>query len=55
MFAQARAADVDLDALGAQMDERKAELQAQFEADGLPTPTMRTLSPVEVELGAPVA
>jgi len=55
MFAQARAADVDLDALGAQMAERKAELQAQFEADGLPTPTTRTLSPVEVELGAPVA
>ncbi|PZQ50243.1 MAG: hemerythrin [Novosphingobium pentaromativorans] len=55
MFAQARAADVDLDALGAQMAERKAELQAQFEAEGLPTPTARTLGPVEIELGAPVA
>ena len=55
MFAQARAADVDLDALGAQMAERKAALKAQFEAEGLPTPTARTLGPVEIQLGAPVA
>jgi hypothetical protein len=55
MFAQARAADVDLDELGAQMAERKAALKAQFEAEGLPIPTARTLSPVEIQLGAPVA
>ncbi|MES2288473.1 MAG: hemerythrin domain-containing protein [Pseudomonadota bacterium] len=55
MFAQARAADVDLDALGAEMAERKAALKTQFEAEGLPTPTARTLGPVELELGAPVA
>ena len=36
MFAQARKADVDLDALGEQMSARKAELVQQAKADGLP-------------------
>jgi hypothetical protein len=55
MFAQARASDVDLVALGAAMAARKAELKAQFKADGLPAPTARTLTPVELKLGEPVA
>jgi len=55
MFAQARATDVDLDALGQQMAERKEALKAEFEANGLPTPTARTLTPVQIELGEPVA
>jgi hypothetical protein len=55
MFAQARASDVDLVALGAAMAARKAELKAQFKADGLPTPMARTLTPVELQLGEPVA
>lgn len=55
MFAQARAADVDLVALGATMAARKEELTAQFKANGLPTLTARTLKPVEIELGEPVA
>jgi len=55
MFAQARASDVDLVALGAAMAVRKEELKAQFRANGLPTPTARTLKPVKIELGAPVA
>jgi len=54
MFAQARAADVDLEALGEQMAARKAALKAEFEANGLPTPMARTLTPVEIELGEPV-
>jgi hemerythrin superfamily protein len=36
MFAQARKADVDLDALGEQMAARKAELLKQAKAGGLP-------------------
>ena len=36
MFAQARKADVDLDALGERMAARKAELVAENEAGGLP-------------------
>ncbi|MEO5706292.1 MAG: hemerythrin domain-containing protein [Alteraurantiacibacter sp.] len=55
MFAQARASDVDLNELGRQMAARKEELKAQFEASGLPTPMARTLSPVTIELGAPLA
>ncbi|MBC7986237.1 MAG: hemerythrin domain-containing protein [Sphingomonadaceae bacterium] len=36
MFQQARAADVDLDALGRRMAARKQELMAEAEAGGLP-------------------
>lgn len=36
MFQQARAADVDLDALGKQMLARKEELQAEAKSGGLP-------------------
>jgi hemerythrin superfamily protein len=45
IFQQARAADVDLEALGEQMAARKAELMAAAEEDGLPpaqTATMET-------------
>jgi hypothetical protein len=55
MFAQARASDVDLVALGAAMAARKAELKAQFKTQGLPAPMTRTLTPVELTLGEPVA
>lgn len=43
MFQQARAADVDLEALGEQMLARKQELQAQAEAGGLPPAQTITL------------
>jgi hemerythrin superfamily protein len=52
MFAQARATDVDLDALGEAMATRMAELQAKFKAEGLPAPTTRTLTPSEVDMAA---
>ncbi|MCP3732507.1 hemerythrin domain-containing protein [Sphingomonas sp. MG17] len=55
MFAQARAAKVDLNTLGVEMAERKSALKQQFKADGLPTPTARTLSEVKIRLGAPAA
>ncbi|MFN2258218.1 MAG: hemerythrin domain-containing protein [Parasphingopyxis sp.] len=42
MFQQARAADVDLDALGEKMLARKQELQAKAEAGGLPPAEMAT-------------
>jgi len=54
MFAQARTTDVDLQALGEAMAARKKDLQIRFKAEGLPPPTMRTLKPAPVELGAPV-
>lgn len=55
LFALAKDANLDLKALGAQMAVRKAELMAQFKANGVPIPTARTLSAVEIELGEPVA
>ncbi|BBC72069.1 hemerythrin [Altererythrobacter sp. B11] len=43
MFQQARAADVDLNALGEKMLARKAELMKQAEAGGLGKAEMRTM------------
>lgn len=43
MFQQARAADVDLDALGERMLARKKELQAKADAGGLPPAQMTTM------------
>ena len=48
LFAQARKADVDLEALGAQMAMHKERLQAEIAADGLPTPETTTLDEVQV-------
>ncbi len=43
MFQQARAANVDLDALGEKMLARKAELQKQADSGGLPPAEMTTM------------
>ena len=43
LFQQARAADVDLEALGEEMAARKAELLQQAETSGLPPAETRTL------------
>ena len=43
LFAQARKAGLDMDALGEQLAARKAELTAEFEANGIPQPQMTTL------------
>ena len=44
MFAQARKAGLDMDALGEQLAARKAELEAQFESTGMPKPELTTLT-----------
>jgi len=43
IFSQARKAGVDMDALGAQLATRKAELMAEIGTGPLPTPTLTTL------------
>ena len=43
MFAQARKAGLDMDRLGGEMAARKAELTAEFEANGVPKPHLTTL------------
>lgn len=43
LFSQARAAGLDMDALGEQLAVRKQELKAEIEANGLPTPQLKTM------------
>jgi len=43
MFAQARKAGLDMDALGEQLAARKAELIATYKKSGLPTPELTTM------------
>lgn len=54
MFAQARAAGLDMDALGDRMRARKAELMAEYEAEGLPPPETRTFTGHDMVEGEPV-
>lgn len=49
MFAQAREAGLDMNALGDELRARKAQLIAQFEATGLPTPQVRSMKGAPVE------
>ena len=48
LFAQARAAGLDMDDLGTRMQARKEELLAQFKTDGVPPPEMRTFTSAAV-------
>jgi len=48
LFAQARKAGLDMDALGEQLAARKAELTAEFEANGVPKPTLTTMEQASV-------
>ena len=43
LFSQARAAGLDMDALGEQLAARKEELKAEIEANGLPMPVLKTM------------
>ena len=43
LFSQAKSAGLDMDELGQQLAARKAELVAEFEANGVPEPEMTTL------------
>lgn len=43
LFAQARKAGLDMDALGEQLAMRKAELASQYEKSGVPKPELTTL------------
>ena len=46
LFAQAKKAGLDMDALGEQLAQRKAELLAQTESGALPKPELTTMSEV---------
>ena len=49
MFAQARKAGVDMQALGDELRARKEQLLEQFETAGLPTPQTRSMKGAPVE------
>ena len=55
MFAQAKAGEVDLAALGEAMAARKAELIAEFSNGGVPKPETRAMKGIELRHGEPVA
>jgi hypothetical protein len=55
MFAQAREAGLDMDALGDRMAARKEELLAQIKANGLPVPKTRSFTGHKLQQGEPVA
>jgi sigma54-dependent transcription regulator len=48
LFAQARKAGLDMDALGQQLAERKEQLRAEIEANGIPKPRLKTLEETDV-------
>ena len=48
LFAQARKAGLDMDALGEELAARKAELTQKFETDGIPKPKLTTLEQTAV-------
>jgi hypothetical protein len=55
MFAQAREAGLDMEALGEKLAARKAELMAEYERKGLPTPKTRSFTGHRLEQSQPVA
>jgi hypothetical protein len=48
LFAQARKADLDMEALGEQLAARKKELTADYKASGIPKPEFTTMDEVAV-------
>ena len=48
LFSQARHAGLDMEALGAQLALRKAELVETYQATGVPKPELRTMSEAQV-------
>lgn len=48
LFAQARKAGLDLDALGSELAARKQQLTDEFRATGIPTPQLKTMDEVSV-------
>jgi hypothetical protein len=51
VFAQARAAGLDMDALGDKLLARKEQLMAKFKAEGLPAPTTRSFTGHKLQQG----
>jgi len=48
LFAQARKAGLDMDALGQELAARKTVLTEQFKSSGIPTPQLKTMDEISV-------
>ena len=48
IFSQARKADIDMQALGERIAEKKKELTERFKSEGLPQPKLKTMDEVSV-------
>ena len=48
LFAQARKAGLDMDALGVEMAARKADLAAKYDKNGLPKPDLTTMETTQI-------
>ena len=48
LFAQARKAGLDMDALGQELAARKSQLTDEFKTNGIPTPQLKTMDEVSV-------
>lgn len=48
LFSQARKAELDMDALGAELAARKEELTAEYRASGIPKPQLKTMEQTSV-------
>jgi hemerythrin superfamily protein len=56
LFAQAKRGDLDMEALGAKLMQRKRDLTDLYKRSGLPRPTTRTMTKMpKLELGRPVS
>lgn len=54
IFTRARAAGIDMDALGVRLAARKKELGVQYAAEGIPAPETRTFTGHDLDLSVPV-
>lgn len=55
LFDQTAKSEIDLEEMGARLAQRKQELTDAYKANGVPTPTTRTLKGAEVHHGLPEA
>lgn len=55
LFAQARAAGLNMTDLAERMDQRKQQLVNQFKINGLPTPETRSFNGSKLKRGAPLS
>ena len=54
IFSQARASDIDMDALGERLMARKKAILAEYKTGGIPAPETRTFTGHTLEKGKPV-